>query len=156
MIYDKSQPEFPNWWDDLDGGREEDEAPPLESVEGAASVSTRSFSFTGPVREEKADRAGERVGELGATAGARRWCGGYSREVVESVWEFGMIVAGNDPEIWRKDEFGNWIHRLTFGRRDSRYGWEIFDPGVGRHHQGVLAMRPMQWESYLRYCEVLA
>jgi hypothetical protein len=81
---------------------------------------------------------------------------GYERELIQSVWEFAEIVPGNDPEIWRKDEFGDWIYRFDYGRRSSEFGWEIFDPGVGRHAQGVYAMRPMQWRSYIRQYETFA
>tara|TARA_R110000850_G_scaffold112466_5_gene226394 strand:- start:817 stop:1410 length:594 start_codon:yes stop_codon:yes gene_type:complete len=80
---------------------------------------------------------------------------GYDRDVVHSVWEFAEVVHGNDPDLWRKDEFGNWIYRLDYGRRGSEFGWEVFDPGVGRHSQGVYAMRPMQWQSYIRQYEVM-
>src|SRR5690606_14681089 len=78
---------------------------------------------------------------------------GYERELIQSVWEFAEVVSGNDPEIWRKDEFGGWIYRFDYGRRFSEFGWEIVDPGLGRHAQGVYAMRPMQWESYIRQYE---
>ncbi len=82
--------------------------------------------------------------------------GVYERELIQSVWEFGEIVPGTDPALWRRDEFGDWIHRFDYGRRGSAFGWEIFDPGVGRHSQGVYAMRPMQWESYIRQYEAFA
>ncbi len=82
--------------------------------------------------------------------------GGYERELIQSVWEFAEIVAGNDPELWRKDEFGEWIHRFDYGRRTSEFGWEIFDPGIGRHAQGVYAMRPMQWQNYIRQYEAFS
>jgi hypothetical protein len=81
---------------------------------------------------------------------------GYERELIQSVWEFAEVVPGNDSEIWRKDEFGEWIYRFDYGRRSSEFGWEIFDPGVGRHAQGVYAMRPMQWQSYIRQYETFA
>ncbi len=80
---------------------------------------------------------------------------GYDRDVIRNVWEFAEVVPGNDPDLWRKDEFGNWIYRLDYGRRTSEFGWEIFDPGVGRHCQGVYAMRPMQWQSFVSQYEVM-
>src|SRR6056297_3584433 len=74
----------------------------------------------------------------------------YDRHLIDSVWEFAEVVSGNDAALWRKDEFGQWICRTDFGTRNSEFGWEIFDPGVGRHAQGVYAMRPMQWRSFIR------
>ena len=79
----------------------------------------------------------------------------YDRDLVDSVWEFAEVVRGNDGALWRKDEFGQWICRWDFGKRDSEFGWEIFDPGVGRHTQGVYAMRPMQWQSFIRQFDTL-
>ncbi len=73
----------------------------------------------------------------------------FSREVVESVWELAAEVSGTDSALWRQDEFGCWIHRLSYGQRSSQFGWEIFDPGQGRHSQGVYAMRPLQWSHYI-------
>ncbi|HQZ27098.1 MAG: hypothetical protein KBF76_16090 [Verrucomicrobiales bacterium] len=81
---------------------------------------------------------------------------GYERELIQSVWEFAEIIPGNDAALWRKDEYGDWIYRLDYGRRNSEFGWEIFDPGVGRHAQGVYAMRPMQWQSYIRQYETFS
>ncbi len=99
------------------------------------------------------DQAEWNDGENGAPPLGHR---GYERELIQSVWEFAEIVAGNDPELWRKDEFGEWIYRFDYGRRSSEFGWEIFDPGIGRHAQGVYAMRPMQWQNYIRQYEAFA
>lgn len=79
--------------------------------------------------------------------------GGYDRYVIESVWQNAETVPGTDPALWRRDEFGETIYRFDYGRRHSRYGWEVYDPGIGRRTEGVYAMRPVQWESYLRLHE---
>jgi hypothetical protein len=80
-------------------------------------------------------------------------CFAYEREVIENVWQNAEIVPGTDPALWRRDEFGESIYRLDYGRRDSRYGWEVYDPGIGRRNEGVYAMRPVHWASYLRLHE---
>ena len=110
--------------------------------------STRSVRQAG--RRTLGSLPGTPAEEEGASDLCRR---GYERELIQSVWEFAEVVSGNDPEIWRKDEFGGWLYRFDYGRRFSEFGWEIFDPGVGRHAQGVYAMRPMQWQSYVRQYE---
>lgn len=73
---------------------------------------------------------------------------GYDREVVERVWSFGTKVSGNDPELWRKDEFGAWMHKLNYRKRASEFGWEICDNAIGGAH-GIAALRPMQWQNYV-------
>ncbi|MGY8691180.1 MAG: hypothetical protein ACKVHP_26000, partial [Verrucomicrobiales bacterium] len=63
----------------------------------------------------------------------------------DRAWENGEIVSGNDAALWRKDEFGAWIHRLEYGNRRSNYGWEILDPPGNSF--GIL--RPLQWQNYV-------
>ncbi len=73
----------------------------------------------------------------------------YDREVVERAWGRAEAVQGNDAALWRKDEHGAWIYRLDYGRRNTTFGWEIFDPSLGRGDGGVSAIRPLQWQNYL-------
>ncbi|MEM8955714.1 MAG: hypothetical protein AAGD22_16290 [Verrucomicrobiota bacterium] len=75
----------------------------------------------------------------------------YDKEVVDRIWSFGKIVIGNDPALWRKDEFNAWIHRLDYGNRHSQFGWEIADGSLGRspEDQGIAALRPLHWQNYL-------
>ncbi len=72
----------------------------------------------------------------------------YDRDTVDRVWRTGMEVPGNDPAVWRKDEYGAWMHRLEYGRRHSDFGWEVLDPTVRMNHD-LLALRPLQWQNYL-------
>ncbi len=74
---------------------------------------------------------------------------GYDHTIIESVWQFAEAVAGNDPALWRKDEFGAWINRLDYGRRHSQFGWEICDIGTASSSAMLSALRPMQWQNYL-------
>ena len=108
--------------------------------------------------EEAADgtaleTTGDTTARIWEVRGGATLFSGYEREVITRIWEFAEAVPGVDPELWRRDEFGAWIRRLDYGRRDSAFGWEIFDPGIGRSSQGVYAMRPMHWQSYLRQHE---
>ena len=74
---------------------------------------------------------------------------GYERGVIDTVWDYAEVVEGNDPDLWRKDEFGAWLYRSDYGRRHSDFGWEICDLNAGRGSGGVAALRPMQWQNYL-------
>jgi hypothetical protein len=73
----------------------------------------------------------------------------YERDVVDGVWQHGEALRGNDPELWRKDEFGAWIRRLDYGNRRSEFGWEILDPRRGRGTSGVAMLRPVHWQNYI-------
>jgi hypothetical protein len=75
----------------------------------------------------------------------------YDREVIERVWALAQTVPGNDPELWRKDEQGAWIHRLEYRNRRSQFGWEIADYGYYLRRTGVASLRPLQWQNHLDF-----
>lgn len=155
MFYDNSEVDFPNWWDsaELEHYVEDgSEADPLSSNDEGSSSEEMKSAVRYPVKDLDEGDAGK-VSEPSSTPIAS--ASAYDREVVRGVWEYAETVPGNDPDLWRKDEFGNWIYRLDYGRRGSEFGWEVFDPGVGRHSQGIYAMRPMQWQSFVRQYEVM-
>lgn len=132
MFYDKSDSDFPQWREQLD----------QEHFRGICSDFDSSTDCCD-------NGGGEELREPVKEPESYPVRAAYEREVIASVWECAETVPGIDSVIWRKDEFGAWIHRADYGRRTSEFGWEIFDPGVGRHSQGVYAMRPMQWQSYI-------
>lgn len=75
---------------------------------------------------------------------------GYDRDTIEGVWSTAATVSGNDPALWRKDEWGAWIHRLDYGRRHSDFGWEIHDPDHSHRGGGPVSnLRPLHWQNHL-------
>lgn len=77
--------------------------------------------------------------------------GAYPREVVEQVWQLAQSVPGNDPAVWRKDEFGAWLHRQEYRNRHSEFGWEIADGGYRMRKLGMASLRPMQWQNHVDF-----
>ncbi len=70
----------------------------------------------------------------------------WTHEQKSAVWSKGRVVAGNDPNVWRKDTCGAWIGWRFYGDRDSRYGWEI--DHINPHGGDDLSnLRPLQWEN---------
>ena len=55
----------------------------------------------------------------------------YPREVVEQVWQLAQVIPGNVPAVWRKDEFGAWLHRQ---------GWPLLDAQVENPHLVTLGV----------------
>ncbi len=58
-----------------------------------------------------------------------------------------LIIKGNDPNEWRKDQCGAWIGRRFYGDRNSQYGWEI-DHIISVDSGGTDSLsnlRPLQW-----------
>lgn len=166
MFYDNSDPDFPNWWDFIDGEGDDSLEHPVEKAAAGDSDDSGEESpairyivdpENGEVPEEEqfAPRFSENEEERVSEEEVVEYLTGgeYEKEIVERIWEFAEPVPGNDSSLWRKDEYGNWIYRLDYGRRESEFGWEIFDPAPGRKGKGVYAMRPLHWESYVRQFE---
>ena len=65
---------------------------------------------------------------------------------IQQVWNKGQIVSNNDPNEWRKDECGAWIHRTDHGNRNSQYGWEV-DHINPSGNDSLSNLRPLQWEN---------
>lgn len=74
---------------------------------------------------------------------------GFFEYTVQKVWEKGTVVAGNEPNDWRKDQCGAWIGRSYYGNRNSQYGWEIdhIKPESQGGGDELLNLRPLQWEN---------
>lgn len=66
---------------------------------------------------------------------------------VEQVWNKGILVEGQDSNLWRKDECGAWIGKIYHGIRDSQYGWEIdhVKPVSNGGKDELSNCRPLQW-----------
>jgi len=77
--------------------------------------------------------------------------GAYAREVIEQAWQLAQTIPGNDPAVWRKDEFGAWLHRQEYRNRHSEFGWEIAECGYSMRHLGLAALRPMQWQNHVDF-----
>jgi len=66
---------------------------------------------------------------------------------VQAVWEKGRRVLGRDPGLWRKDDFGNLIHKPAYGDRNSSHGWEIDHkrPVAWGGNDMLSNLRPLHW-----------
>lgn len=75
----------------------------------------------------------------------------YPQEVIERVWQAAQQVPGNDPDVWRKDDSGAWLHRANYRDRHSEFGWEIADCHYTLGSFGLASLRPMQWQNHLDF-----
>lgn len=71
----------------------------------------------------------------------------------DDVWTKALYCGPvNERNGFRKDDHGNWIKKDHYGRRDSKYGWEIDHtiPSSRGGHDGLSNSRPLQWEANVR------
>lgn len=72
-----------------------------------------------------------------------------SPEVIQRVWEKGIVVDNYNPSLYRKDSAGAWIARNAYGDRDNVLGWEIDHvyPMAKGGLNHFVNLRPMNWRN---------
>lgn len=70
-------------------------------------------------------------------------------QVIQLIWEKGLVIEGYDKNMYRQDFAGAWISRDKYGDTDSIFGWEIDhvypkEKGGGDH---LINLRPMNWKN---------
>lgn len=71
---------------------------------------------------------------------------GYSRQIVDQVWEKGRAIDNQDRTVWRKDECGAWIRYDHYGSEDSDFGWKVVRVSIGGASEPV-DLRPFHYEN---------
>lgn len=49
---------------------------------------------------------------------------GYSKEKLDDIFGKGKVVRGKNPNLYRRDEYGNIIYRPSYGK-ETPMGWEV-------------------------------
>lgn len=158
MFYDKTEPPFSAWWNDLeDESKPEEYSEADESAESALTSDAIYLEGNGANGANQSYRVEERCPPEDDEK-RKDWgslSGRFERDMVRRIWEYAEIVPGTDAGLWRRDEMGNWIRLLDYGDRTSEFGWEVFDPGIGRRPRGVYALRPLHWRGWTERVESL-
>ena len=47
-----------------------------------------------------------------------------AKTIFEEIWKKGTPIKGKDPDIYRKDGYGNIMYKSSYGK-DSMMAWEI-------------------------------
>lgn len=70
-------------------------------------------------------------------------------DIIQQVWEKGIVVEHYDASLYRKDSAGAWIARQAYGDKNSILGWEIDHVyPISRGGQSHMPnLRPMNWRN---------
>jgi len=71
----------------------------------------------------------------------------------EDVWAKAHYCdSENERRGFRKDDYGNWIHRDQHGKRNHQYGWEIdhVHPSSLGGNDRLSNVRPLHWQANVR------
>lgn len=73
----------------------------------------------------------------------------FSVEEIERVWNKAIIIAGEDPAVYRQDYAGAWIKRDEYGNTGSSLGWEIDhrNPVANDGSDDLSNLDPLQWNN---------
>ena len=70
-------------------------------------------------------------------------------QVIQSIWEKGLVIEGYDKNMYRQDFAGAWISRDKYGDTNSTFGWEIdhvYPKELGGDDH-FINLRPMNWRN---------
>ena len=50
--------------------------------------------------------------------------GKFTQERLDQIWDKGQPIRGKDPDLYRKDIYGNTIYKPSYGKT-SEMGWTV-------------------------------
>lgn len=70
---------------------------------------------------------------------------------IEEAWDKAHRVRGKNPELYRKDDFGNIMYKPSYGKQ-SNMGWEVdhIHPKAKGGTDSLRNLQAVQWEENRR------
>lgn len=72
----------------------------------------------------------------------------WTEKEIQSVWDKAERVSPENENVgFRKDQCGAWIQRSAYGKRNTKYGWEIdhIKPVAKGGGNELSNLRPLHW-----------
>lgn len=72
-------------------------------------------------------------------------------DVIQAIWEKGVVVEGYNSSLYRQDAAGAWMARDAYADKNRELGWEI-DHIYPKSKGGMnhfINLRPMNWKNNL-------
>lgn len=70
-----------------------------------------------------------------------------SKKEIGNAWEKAKPIRGQNPDVYRKDDFGNKIRKASYGTQ-GEYGWELDHkkPSSKGGSDKAQNIQPLHWE----------
>ena len=74
-----------------------------------------------------------------------------SKKEIQDVWEKGHKIRGENPDVYRKDKYGNVLYRSSYGK-NSDMGWVIDhkNPKDKKGTESIKNKQPLQTKENLK------
>jgi len=70
----------------------------------------------------------------------------FNDKTVQAVWDKGRAMPDRNPDEWRRDQCGAWLHREQYKNEKSEYGWKILKV-VASGGNEVDHLQPFHWNN---------
>jgi len=73
----------------------------------------------------------------------------FDEETKQLVWNKGKAVSDSNPAFIRLEACGMWMAWSDYGKRSSRFGWEIdhIKPVAAGGTDELANLRPLNWQN---------
>ena len=79
-----------------------------------------------------------------------------NKKQIEEVWNKAKTIRGKDPDVWRRDDYGNKIRHGSYGTQ-GEYGWHVDhkNPSSKGGSDNIRNLQPLHWEENLEKSDKL-
>ena len=77
--------------------------------------------------------------------------GNYTKERLNQVWDKGKPLKGKNPDLYRKDIYGNTMYKTSYGK-NSEMGWSVdhSKPQAKGGTDHLNNLQPMNWKENIK------
>lgn len=73
----------------------------------------------------------------------------FDEDMIDKIWNKGVVVKGYNPDLYRQDSCGAWMMRSEYGSADNILGWVIDHvyPISKGGADDLINLRPLQYQN---------
>jgi len=73
----------------------------------------------------------------------------FDSQIIREIWRKGEVIFDIDPDIIRRDFYGDWIKKDDYDNPNSVYGWTIEQvvPTSKGGNGEIKNLRPLHWKN---------